>query len=243
MAARRTAPPPPSINPAFDDSAHGAAFVPDEGGTTRARPVTRVPGAPAFLFKAHPNRWTVENGRLIPVLGKVKFIPGVGGCDADPRTGKPRIAPARMEAEEGGWTIVPFDRIPDAHAAPGQAKSYLRTVEGRPDLVISIYDKVYPGSDRIECDMPRWYEFCDYLVASGLINPPSSHVLRNMLDRLRAHRDARAAKAVTAPSVRAEVAQIEANIAVIEAELARRTEAPQAPAGGVAFNPEEAFHG
>jgi len=228
---------------AYDDSANGSAFVPDEGGTTRARPVTRVPGAPAFLFKAHPLRWTVENGRLLPVLGKVKFIPGVGGCDADARTGKPRIGPARMEAEEGGWTIVPFDRIPDAHAAPGQAKSYLRTVDGRPDLVISIYDKVYPGSDRIECDLPRWYEFCDYLVSTGTIAPPSSHVLRNMLDRLRAHRDARAAKAITAPSVKAEVAQIEANIAVIEAELARRVEAPQAPAGGMAFNPEEAFHG
>lgn len=237
MPPRRAAPPPPS-HQAYDDSANGAAFVPDEGGTVRGRAVTRVPGSPAFLFKAHPHRWTVENGRLVPVLGKLKFLPGVAGCDADPRSGKPRIAPARMEAEEGGWTVIPFDRIPDAHAAPGQAKSYLRTVDGRPDLVISIYDRVYPGSDRVECDLPRWYEFCDYLVQTGTIQPPSSHVLRNMLDRLRSHRDARAAKAVTSPGARAEVTAIEQNIAVIEAELARRTEAPQTPAGGMAFDPE-----
>lgn len=239
MPPRRPAPPAPNH---YDDSATGAAFLPDEGGTTRGRMVTRVPGAPAFLFKAHPARWTVENGRLVPVLGKLKFLPGVSACDADARTGKPRIASARVEAEEGGWTIIPADRIPDAHAAPGQAKSYLRSVDGRPDLVISIYDRVYPGSDRIECDLPRWYEFCDYLVDSGTIAPPSSHVLRNMLDRLRAHRDARAAKAVTAPSVKAEVSMIEKNIAVIEAELARRAESPQAPAGGMAIDPD-ALHG
>ena len=184
--------PPKKSAPAFvptDAPARngGNAFVPDLGPVNRQAPVTRVDAQPPFLLKAHPERWTVMAGSIVPMFGRMVLQAGVGGVSAR-AGGKIDASDARNMTEERGWTLIPVDAIPDSHAttnADGQViKSYLYRPEGREDVTLLRYTRCFPGSSAIEVDEAGYVEFCDYLQSEGYIQPPAAYALEKLRARM-----------------------------------------------------------
>ena len=167
---------PPKKAPAFvptdapASAPTGSAYVPDLGPVTRAQPVTEVDPQPAFLLKAHHERWTVMGGKVIPLFGRIVLQPGVGGVSSRPG-GKIDAADARNMAEQQGWTLIPVNAVPDTHAsvdATGNVvKSYLYRPDGREDVTLLRYTRCFPGSSAIEVDEAGFVEFCDGGIAFG----------------------------------------------------------------------------
>jgi hypothetical protein len=175
------------------ESAAGSAVVPNMGVVPGGTPITRVEPSPPFLLKAHPSRWTVMGGKVIPQLGRVAFVEGLNSISRV--GGRWNVSEARAASADRGWTVIPFAHIPPAHMQPGKEPSYLWSPEGRPDVTLSIYTRCYPGSERMDCDEARYLEFCEHLVTSGLIQPPQLWVLEQLAERLHREADGLADKA------------------------------------------------
>lgn len=215
----------------------GTAFVPDVAAPDAQR-VTRVPPCPPFFFRAHPERWTILGGEIVPNFAMVQLMAGLNNTEQVLRRGQPervRIGGARESAVARGWTIIPIASVPPHHVKPGQVRSYLYCPDGRPDVHLSIYTKVYPGSDQIGTDQKGFIEFCRYQVEQGVIPPPPLYVLEKML----ANAEERIAKATdrsqrstqAAGAVRA----IEQEIEVLRAAIGK-TRAEIEPSGGRAVD-------
>ncbi|NBV19954.1 hypothetical protein [Janthinobacterium sp.] len=200
----------------------GSAFVPDS--PTVANQITRVEPIPAYQLKAHPERWTVMRGELVPLLGKIKHIRGLNGADGEP--GKPaRIATAEAGAREAGWTPIPFTAVPTSAGV----SSYLWRPEGRPDVHLHFTERVYPGSARVEADEPRYVEWCRWLVTSGTISPPAPYVLRTMeAEYDRRYNDA-LNRSADFPSYKDVADRALKDLEAIRAELAKVESAPSKP--------------
>lgn len=232
MAAKKKAPgfiPASTPAPSNGESAAGTAYVPDLGPVTRDVPVTRIGACSPFLLKSHPERWTVMRGTVIPCFGKLTIQPGVNGVSD--LGGKIRAGDARNMAEEKGWTIIPVDAIPDAHATPGQPKSYLYRPAGRPDVTLLIYERCYPGSDRIDPDEARYVEFCQHLMTTGLVPAPKLYALHKMRERLVRDRDSAADRARENAHYQGALATAQAQLDAVDVAIAaRESDAPPVPA-------------
>lgn len=180
----------------FTSSAEGAAGVsvlPNMGAAPGGVPLTRVEACGPFILKAHPARWTVMGGKVIPQLGRIALMPGLNSIS---KIGdRINASEARAASADRGWKVIPFGHIPPAHMQPGQEPSYLYSPEGRPDVTLSIYTRCYPGSERLDCDEARYIEFCEHLVSSGLIDPPALWVLEQLAEKLHRESDGLADKA------------------------------------------------
>jgi len=220
-------------SPAFvpTDTPHaaptGTAYVPDLGPVTREQPATQVDACPPFLLKAHRERWTVMGGKVIPLFGRIVLQAGVGGVSSRPG-GKIDAADARNMAESAGWTIIPTTAIPDHHASAGGVKSYLYRPESRDDVTLLIYTKCYPGSKILECDAPRYVEFCEHLQDSGVIDRPPAYVLDKLLQRLTHEAGALADRSRNQSSYSGAAAEAAAQVAVVAAQLATLRSTPSA---------------
>jgi len=220
-------------SPAFvpTDTPHaaptGTAYVPDLGPVTREQPATQVDACPPFLLKAHRERWTVMGSKVIPLFGRIVLQAGVGGVSSRPG-GKIDAADARNMAESAGWTIIPTTAIPDHHASAGGVKSYLYRPEGRDDVTLLIYTKCYPGSKILECDTPRYVEFCEHLQDSGVIDRPPVYVLDKLLQRLTHEAGALADRSRNQSSYSGAAAEAAAQVAVVAAQLATLRSIPSA---------------
>ena len=190
MPSKKSTPPgfvPVEVSkPTADDTA-GSAYVPDLGTVGREAPVTMVDAQAPFVLKAHPERWTVMGGKVVPLFGRLVLQAGVGGV-AGRRAGRLDVGDARNMSEERGWTLIPVDAVPDSHATTdahgNPVKSYLYRPTGRPDATLLIYTKCFPGSKITEVDVPRYVEFCEHLVASGVIAPPKAYALEKLRQRI-----------------------------------------------------------
>ena len=243
MASKASHAQPPVQAPAAsspflnDGAADGQEFIPADGTGTRTMRRTEVPSIAPFMLKHHPKRWTVMGGKVIPAFGRLKFIPGVNGCNVSiDRAGVETVQPgqARLAAEEAGWIMIPFASTPPTHGLT----SYLWKPSGRPDLCLLRYERVYTDSDTIECDEVRYLEFCQYQIDSGVIKPPAPHVLRRMRDDLQQRFEAASDKAATVPSYKSVAARLAKDVAAIEAELAKRTETARPVADGDTYSPD-----
>lgn len=210
------------------ESTGGRAYVPDLGAVTASRPVTRVDAQPPFLLKAHPERWTVMGGKVIPCFGRLVLQPGVGGVASRPN-GKIDASDARNMAEQGGWVIVPTDAIPDAHADANGVKSYLYQPEGRPDVTLLRYVRCFPGSAVLEPDEVGYVEFCEHIMDTGVVPRPKAYALEKLRTRMEKEAGALADRARNQSAYTASAAQVAAQLAVVVAaiaEIATRRDAP-----------------
>lgn len=205
-----------------DAAAAGSPFVIDEG-SPGGEPLTRAPDAPAFFYAAHPERWQVFGGQIVPQLARIKIRGGLGGIGSS-RNGRPtRIGQVRARWGERGWTVIPLDAIPDEHATAGEPRSYLWQPEGRPNLHLSIYELCFSGSARTACDESRFCAFLAHLVTSGIVAPCPIYVLERMRDDERRRADRAADAAHNVPS-QAPVAALHAeHLAILDAEIDKRT--------------------
>lgn len=238
------------ISPFDSEVSGGGAFIPDEGPVNRQSvPLTTVGPCAPFYLVFDPQRWTLMENRVVPFLYELRMIPGLNGVEetVNPQTGKRtiRTSHARSDVETRGHTIIRFDAIPDAHrtihGTKDGPKSYLWNPVGRPDVTLSIYTRVFPGNNRIEADIPRYFEWLDYLEGEGIVTPPPSFILRDMLANKRKERDRVADTARTVPSLSAEAGRLAKDVEAIEKTLAAREKAEgvsEIPASGGAFSPD-----
>lgn len=220
MAAPKKGARKPGFIPTGSESTGGTSFVPDLGPVTREQPPTKVQSCSPYLLKVHPERWTVCGDRIVPAFGRLVLQPGVNGMSD--LGGRLRAGDARNMSEEAGWTIVPFASIPDSHQTAGQPKSYLYQPVGRPDVTLLIYERCYPGSDRIERDTVRYIEFCEYLMDLGIVPPPKLYALHKLREKLVKERDSFADKAQEHSSYKASLVVAQSHLDAVDAAIAER---------------------
>lgn len=249
MATKQTPTPPPEppiytetapMN--YTGAAEGAAFIPDEGGGARAKPVPKCEPIPAFQLKVHPNRWTIMEGAVIPAVGRVKHRPGVDGAAAVyDHTGKflrVNAGLARSQAEDQGWKLIPYDKVPHSLCPAG---SYIWRPDGRPDVHLLFTERVYNGSTRIDGDTKTYVAWMKWLMTPApdgsppFIAPPADYVLEGMREKLAKDRDSAINRAQSYPAYRSVADTLSEHIAIIDRELAARH--PVA-ATGAAYSPE-----
>ena len=222
---------PTTAPPAQRDNASGAAYVPDLGPVGRAQPVTEIDACPPFLLKAHPERWTVMRGTVIPLFGRMVLQPGIGGVSARPG-GKVDAADARNMAEQQGWTLIPVNAVPDAHASVDAAgnpvKSYLYRPEGRDDVTLLRYTRCFPGSKALEVDEVGYVEFCEHLMATGVIGRPKAYALEKLRAKLEREGGALTDRARDQSAYLGAAEAVQAQLTVVTAALAASRSTPSA---------------
>jgi hypothetical protein len=173
------------------------AFVPATAGASRAVKVTAVSPIPPFFLMAHPERWAILRGKLRPVLGRLKLVPGVSGVERT-RKGLTKVALARAHYEERGWQILPHTVLPPSQAARG---SYICRPAGRPDVHLCYWQQVFGGSSAMRADLEMQDEFLDWLTDGDVIQPPEAVVVEKLLQQKRGEYEKAADKGQTDPSV------------------------------------------
>jgi hypothetical protein len=102
-------------------------------------------------------------------------------------------------------------------------------------VTLLIYTKVFPGSKQVEVDVPRYVEFCEHLVASGVIEGPKVYALEKLRARME-HEAAELSNRARQFAQYAPAAKSAANaLAVVTAEVERLR---AAPVGGEAVEVE-----
>lgn len=232
------------------EHSQASAFVPVDG-MQRQAPATQVEARAPFLFLYIPQRWAVQGGKVRPQLGTLKLSPGVNGVDQvlNRTTGaidRVLSSTAKINAQERGRTVIPVDAIPDEWADENGTKSYLRRPEGRGDLVVSMFERVYPGSKQIDRDDARYMEWLDWLVSSGVVPRCPEHMLTAMHARLTEEANRLQDRLAVQPSLAPALEQCKRDIAAVQAELDARTASEtgtarkaKKPAKAATVNPED----
>ncbi len=195
---------------------------------------TRVQARPAFTLMAHRERWGVQNGRIRPILGRIKHMAGLSNVDVVKGVVKTKRAEAHYI--ERGWTIIPPTTLP-----PSQAKrpTYIVRPQGRPDVHLAYWEQAFPGSVQLRADEALRDEFLDY-VAETLLPPPPIYVLERMRDDARAEYEACSDRAQSVPSYKPLAKAAADRLKLLEAELERRSERETPAASeGLAAKDEE----
>jgi len=167
-------------------------------------------------------------GRVIPLLGKLKLMGGVNrvrqitevidGKRVERTLAKEAIA----HSEEQGWITIPLD-------VDGPGTSYLQRPKTAPQVVISRFERVYPGSAVIDCDEEPYVEWCRSLIDRGIIPPPPMYVLEGLRASVAKDLGEAANKLPAVPSLAPLVDRLTADLEAIDAEIAGR-KASAAPA-------------
>ena len=173
------------------------------------------------MYYSRPERWQVIDGKVLPTLCKQMMQPGVGGVE-EGASGKISIRHAKGMLEERGCVLIPFGQIPQAHKDDLGFDTYLWRPEGRPDVTLSIYERVFSGSKDIRPDSVRWVEFLAHLVDSGLVPMAPDYVLGKMLDVRRERLSAHYAKLGQNPHLQVSIDTVDAEITAIETEISKR---------------------
>jgi len=193
--------------PAFDDGSP-AGRIPQLPQASRQ--LINLPASPSFFLKWHPARWYMANGRLLPCLGKLVIEPGINGVDA---RGGHTIAKA--EADRRGWTIIPWEVIPDG---------YVRAYDVRGGVAhMTRWERPKAIGNRaiIKTDEKGYHAFLQHLLDEGIVPPPDPDIVDAMSDvqRSRISRNLKRAKTDDGAAARLEADR--ARLAELEAAQAR----------------------
>jgi hypothetical protein len=173
------------------------------------QPLPRLAPSPRFLLLAHPNRWCVSGGKLIPLLKRFSLEPGVGGVD---KAGNYHNAIAQQEAR--GWTLIP-------EAVDGPGTSYLRVDKVQNGHRFRTrWEVCYNGSTRIGSKTEEYAEWACSLVERGIIRPAPVYAIEGMIERLETSIANLANKVHAVPSLQIKIDAQEADLVVLRAALA-----------------------
>ncbi len=145
-----------------------------------------VPACAKWFYMHHPNRWMFVDGEWLPQLAKFQIEPGLNAVD---KRGDHTIAKA--QAEKKGWTLLPWDCIPELGA-------YIREFDGRNGYVyLSAWEQVKQVGTQtyIKSDEAGYRDFLRELLKRGIVPAPDPDVLDQIKERTRweLKEDARAA--------------------------------------------------
>ena len=218
--------------------AGGSAFVPDEDKHLTGPRAPSMPSASPYYLKHHESRWQLMGGKVLPILGRLTMRAGVAGVTTGATRGSVSMRAARAATEERGWTLIPFDSIPDHHAVPGQPKSYMRRLANRPDVALTIYEIAYPGTAETVSDQARYVEFLEHQITSGVVAPAPTYVIERMIRKCSDKLERASDLAASVPSKKIEARRLAADLKTLESILASRI-GHLVPAEGAPFAPDE----
>lgn len=138
-----------------------------ESYTHRREQRPKVPRSFPFLFLAHPMRWDIMDGRVVPLLMRFNLREGVRGITAND-AGRLSYSVALRAKEDRGWVTIPANKAPDG-------VNYVQrfAVHGGGYAHTSVFESLYPGSRTIECDREAMANWLEGLMADGTIPKPS----------------------------------------------------------------------
>jgi len=164
----------------------------------------RLTNKPPFVYIAHPLRWTVLEGEVVPLLKELRFIddPNVDPDDE------------RAKWRKRGWTEIPWDvRGPDTN--------YLRAHDAinRTTAYLSEFETPHKGSSVVVSDVAGFVEFCCWLKDHAKIDAPEPYVLEELRDRARKRFEDYAGKAHSNPKLQGLADRARADMDTLSAEL------------------------
>lgn len=199
-----------------DVEVHSVDFRVDPDGAARVLP--RLPANAMFLYAAHPARWTIMAGELVPQVGTIVLMPGVNGCELS-RSGRLRWRAAVQHWQERGWTVIKPE-----HAPNGQG--YVNRVQVRGGFhYLDVFTTPHAGTDAVSSDhagMARWLKS---LMNRGLVAEPEVWAVRALAERLRR-------SAAAKPEEHRELVEVVSR-ALDDLETDEIASAPVAPTEGV----------
>lgn len=124
----------------------------------------KLPPLPPFLLVAHPDRWCVIEGMVLPLLHEFRLEPGVNGCVVwkDPDTGELVYDTDGCESNLRSKGATPIDWYVDGPDAP-----YLTEVA--PGRWLSRWQHPVPGSSRLVHDLPGYAAWVRDLQDRGVL--------------------------------------------------------------------------
>ncbi len=204
------------------------------GGSRDTRHLPTIEVKPAFFFAWHPNKWHIMDGKLVPMLRKVRIYPGVSGIE--PWVGgQPRISIAKARMQDAGWHILDYSLGPDG--------TYLKPIETRRPggdvavTYVSAWEHAYGGSSRIGSDTQGYVAWLESLVKDGVIDPCPSHVAEELLEALQLELgklEAEKAKGIT--SVAPAIAQVQGSIKIVKSYISKNSKPVRAAKASTAFD-------
>lgn len=209
MAKLKNAPTPEPVSTAPSSPATNA-WSPTFTEEARVN-LPRLPATPPRLLMWHPERWTVMQGKVIPLMGSIKLQAGINRMR---QGGDGRFQKLETEAtaEESGWRVIATD-------VDGPGTSYIQQVA--PGVFLSRWERAFPGSSHTEVDEAGYAGWCRSLIDRGIVARAAPYVLEMLRSKRQREHDDLLDKVAVSPSVRALIARLAADIAAIDDELAR----------------------
>ena len=141
-----------------------------------AKQKLRMRPSPNFLLLAHPRRWQVMAGEVLPCLHELRQSPGVE--NVSPRGAD--MTPAISKKLKDGWTIIPHNVIEGG---------YVRKFDGyRGPVHLSRWQtprQIGLRAAKPVVDLVGYHEFLRDLLKRGIVPAPLPEVLDELVDRAR----------------------------------------------------------
>jgi hypothetical protein len=124
----------------------------------------------------HPQRWTVQDGTVFPLLRRVPIEPGVNNTTKS-KDGTLKWRGMAATLQDRGWTIIPH------RAGPG-GQSYLRKTRVRRGYAhIEVFETAYPGRTTVEVDHEARVAWIAELFAAKVLPAPRGEPIRTLREK------------------------------------------------------------
>lgn len=160
------------------EAARGSRVAQTFAAREARRQLPRIAPSPDFLLQVHPLSWDVRAGQVVPVARKLQVVPGVNNVDA--RRGVPDVSRAVLARNERGWVVVSPEWYSDED---GDGYVMRHPVQGGGVAHLTVFERCYPGSNRIDNDDEAEAAWWGELIKSGKIPGPSPAALEELRDR------------------------------------------------------------
>ncbi len=227
MAKQVQGGPPPEAPPPDDTVLPGGVSMRDLGVVdgVGSPDLPRLEARAAALYLFHPERWGVVEGQVVPLLGRMPIIAGVGNVKlVDQKRGLMSTTIAEAEKAKRGWTKIPIN-------VDGPGTSYIH--RPLPGVYLTRWETAHAGSAHVSHDTVGYVRWLRGLIASGKLPAPKPYVLEKLRAKLKRQVLELSDKVRTVPSAQVDLDQRLKDVAAVERELggAPLTPLPAKPTG------------
>lgn len=157
------------------EAARGSRVAQAFAAREARRQLPRISPSPDFLLQVHPMSWDVRAGHVVPVARKMPVTPGVNNVDSV--RGRPDVSAAVLGRNQRGWVVI----SPEWYADDDGVGYVMRhPVQGGGVAHLTIWERCYPGSTRIDNDDESEALFWLDLIKQGRIPAPSPAALEEL---------------------------------------------------------------
>lgn len=187
------------------------------GAKSGAKP-TKVESRPDFVLTWQGQFQVIDAvGKVLPMLNEQPLVEGSNGLRRlRGQGGKPGawvFTDFRAQLEDAGGILIPKD-------VDGRGTDYVTLAEGRNDVHLLRFHRVYPDNNRHGCDVEGYAAWVESLCRRGIVPLPDRQALEILRDHKVDRRDRYAAEAARIPSQRTEADRMTRHIEIIDAAMA-----------------------